>query len=58
MTGRPQPHPEQPARPRRGLRVLRALLWVAGAAVLAIAFAGYLQPSFIVDLANRIYLCF
>lgn len=26
-------------------------------ATLAVAFLGYLQPSFIVDLANRIILC-
>jgi hypothetical protein len=33
----------------------------AGAAltvVLALAFMAYLQPSFIVDLANRFILCF
>ncbi len=26
--------------------------------VLALIFAAYLQPDFVVDLANRIYLCF
>jgi hypothetical protein len=26
--------------------------------VLALAFVGYLRPSFVVDLANRIVLCF
>jgi hypothetical protein len=36
----------------------RLLLGAAFAAVLAVAFVGYLQPSFIVDLANRIILCF
>jgi hypothetical protein len=34
--------------------VLRLLL----AAVLAVAFLAYLRPAFIVDLANRIILCF
>jgi hypothetical protein len=33
-------------------------LRVAGAAVLALVFMAYLQPDFVVDLANRIYLCF
>lgn len=28
------------------------------AVVLALAFVAYLQPGFVVDLANRIYLCF
>lgn len=36
----------------------RALLAVAGAALLAGIFLAYLRPAFIVDLANRIYLCF
>ena len=34
------------------------LLRAAIAAVLALVFAAYLQPDFVVDLANRIYLCF
>jgi hypothetical protein len=36
----------------------RFLLGIAIAAVLAIVFVGYLRPSFIFDLANRIILCF
>jgi hypothetical protein len=36
----------------------RLLLGAALAAVLALAFIAYLRPSFVVDLANRIYLCF
>jgi hypothetical protein len=36
----------------------RLLLGAALIAVLALAFVGYLRPSFIVDLANRIILCF
>jgi hypothetical protein len=36
----------------------RFLLGIAIAAVLALAFASYLRPSFIFDLANRIVLCF
>ena len=34
------------------------LLRAAIAALLALVFAAYLQPDFVVDLANRIYLCF
>lgn len=30
----------------------------AVAAVLALCFAAYLRPGFMLDLANRIYLCF
>jgi len=33
------------------------LLRAAIAAVLALVFAAYLQPEFVMDLANRIYLC-
>jgi hypothetical protein len=35
--------------------------WLFGAAlttVLTIAFMAYLRPSFVVDLANRIIMCF
>ncbi|MDB5798272.1 MAG: hypothetical protein JWP36_2174 [Paucimonas sp.] len=38
-----------------------ALRWIGLAllaAVLALAFVGYLQPGFIVDLANRFVMCF
>ncbi len=38
--------------------IKRILLGAALAAVLALAFIGYLRPSFIVDLANRFILCF
>jgi hypothetical protein len=34
------------------------LLRAAIAVMLALVFAAYLQPGFVVDLANRIYLCF
>ena len=34
------------------------LLRAAIAAVLVLGFAAYLTPDFLVDLANRIYLCF
>ncbi len=38
--------------------LVKRLLWYAAmAAVLATAFAAYLQPQFMVDLANRIMLC-
>jgi hypothetical protein len=39
-------------------RLKRLLAGIAFAAVLTVAFIGYLQPAFIVDLANRIALCF
>lgn len=35
----------------------KGLLMLTGAGVLALAFYGYLQPSFILDLANRLILC-
>lgn len=38
--------------------IKRALLYAALAAALALAFVGYLRPAFVVDLANRIVLCF
>lgn len=38
-------------------RLLRIGLWALGITVLALAFAAYLQPAFMFDLANRIYLC-
>ena len=41
-----------------GGRLKRFLLGAALAAALALAFAGYLHPSFVFDLANRIILCF
>jgi len=34
------------------------LLRAAIAIVLALVFAAYLRPDFVVDVANRIYLCF
>jgi hypothetical protein len=39
-------------------RVIQLLLGAFGASVLALAFVAYLRPSFVVDLANRIVLCF
>ncbi len=38
--------------------VKRILLGTALFAVLALAFIGYLRPAFMLDLANRIILCF
>jgi hypothetical protein len=38
--------------------ILKRLLFSAAAvAVLALVFVAYLQPSFVVDLANRIVMC-
>jgi len=39
-------------------RLARLLLYLGGAALLALIFVGYLRPSFVFDLANRISLCF
>jgi hypothetical protein len=39
-------------------RLVLIVAWVAGAAVLALAFVAYLRPDFMLGLANRIYLCF
>ena len=36
----------------------RWLLGVALAAVLGLVFLAYLQPAFVLDLANRFMLCF
>ncbi|WP_262837917.1 hypothetical protein [Undibacterium sp. Jales W-56] len=36
---------------------LNILLAIALAAVLLLAFMAYLQPAFILDLANRFILC-
>lgn len=39
-------------------RLWRLLLGLVLALVLGLAFAAYLRPDFMLDLANRIYLCF
>lgn len=36
----------------------RLLFGLAGALLLALIFGAYLQPGFVLNLANRIYLCF
>ncbi len=38
--------------------IKRWLFGAAFAALLALAFIAYLRPSFVVDLANRLILCF
>lgn len=38
-------------------RLRNTVLSLLAAACLALAFYGYLQPSFILDLANRLILC-
>ncbi|CAN7744822.1 hypothetical protein [Duganella sp. Dugasp56] len=40
------------------LRPARVAAYAAGALVLALVFMAYLSPGFMLDLANRIYLCF
>lgn len=39
-------------------RLKKLLLGAAIVAALGLSFAAYLRPSFVVDLANRIILCF
>lgn len=39
-------------------RIKRWLVGAALATVLTLTFMAYLQPSFVVDLANRIIMCF
>jgi hypothetical protein len=34
------------------------VLRLSAAAVLALVFTAYLRPSFLLDLANRFYMCF
>lgn len=38
--------------------IKRLLIGIVGAILLALIFRAYLQPGFVLDLANRIYLCF
>jgi hypothetical protein len=33
------------------------LAWILAAAVMALAFAAYLRPDFMLDLGNRIAMC-
>jgi type II secretory pathway component PulM len=39
-------------------RARRTALWVAAIVLLAAVFALYLQPDFVVVLANQIWACF
>ncbi len=39
-------------------RLMRILIGAVVLAVLGLVFVAYLRPSFVVDLANRIVLCF
>jgi hypothetical protein len=40
------------------LRPARVIACAAGALVLALVFMAYLRPGFLLDLGNRIALCF
>jgi hypothetical protein len=40
------------------LRPARVAACVAGALVLALVFLAYLRPAFLMDLGNRIAMCF
>ncbi|WP_260115179.1 hypothetical protein [Massilia sp. MB5] len=39
-------------------RLLRIMGWLALATALTVGFLAYLQPGFMLDLANRFYMCF
>lgn len=39
------------------LSLRRLLLMLLTLAALALGFAGYLRPGFVVDLANQLWLC-
>ncbi|MEG3000331.1 MAG: hypothetical protein RR855_07250 [Comamonas sp.] len=47
-----------PSSPRLLQGWRRALVWAVVAAVLAAVFALYLQPDFMVTLANQVWACF
>ncbi len=38
-------------------RWTQALLLLLGAVMVALIFSAYLQPAFMLDLANRLFLC-
>ena len=40
-----------------GTALLRLTLMLLGAAVLTMVFQAYLNPGFIIDIANRLILC-
>lgn len=37
---------------------MRIAIWSSGVLTIALATAAYFRPEFVVDLANRIMLCF
>ncbi len=41
-----------------GIKIGSVALYLAACAVLAIVFAAYLQPSFMLDLGTRFVMCF
>jgi hypothetical protein len=41
-----------------GIKARAVVLWLAAAAVLALVFSAYLQPSFMLDLGTRFFMCF
>lgn len=51
------PHTELTTSARRPITWRRLLLAALGVGVLALVFAAYLQPAFMLDLANRFILC-
>jgi hypothetical protein len=40
------------------MRRKRWFAWGAGLAVMALVFASYLRPDFVVSIANQVWACF
>ena len=45
------------SRPQLLLLIVRVALALLAAITLSVAFNAYLQPAFIIDIANRLVLC-
>lgn len=41
----------------QAVRARRLLVWIAALLVLALVFAAYLQPDFLLTLANQFWAC-
>lgn len=57
MAGMHTPAPAHTGTPARIPGMWRAALWALVAAVLAGVFALYLQPNFVVTLADQVWAC-
>ncbi|MBC7414278.1 MAG: hypothetical protein H7327_05035 [Herminiimonas sp.] len=57
LTGHGTPKTLSDTPSRRRVTFRRLLLAAIAALILGIVFAAYLQPAFVLDLANRFILC-